>query len=58
MNTNVLDFPVALTRKTKTPSMTGRGATLFMHVRRKTLIAHLANPQGLGLGKAGKVAKT
>lgn len=57
MNT-VIDFPIAKVRQQRTPVMTGRGATLFMHVRNATLIAHLASPQGIAQRKASKVAKT
>ena len=53
----VIDFPASRTTRRKTPAQTGRGATLFMHVKNATLIAHLSNPQGIAPAKSGKIAK-
>jgi len=53
---NVIEFPTKV-RATEPKRSACDGATLFMHMRNKTLIVHLVNPRGdrtIAVGSSSK----
>ena len=53
---NVIAFRRPILRSNATDTL--RGATLFLHIKNTSLIAHLAKPQGQRDVKAGKANRS
>lgn len=55
---NVVSFPKPKVRTTAPQIAEARPVTLFLHVRRTTLIAHLSGRVAVQNGRTGRVSKS